>query len=108
MSVQYADYVYIGGSQTDAPLAGPGGGVIGDILEQLIIIPLTFVLGAVDLKDGTLGTYQNLYVGSVGTSTFMVEYYPSILELPRISAAAGGWIVTTGPNVAVLATGRFQ
>ena len=108
MSVSYTDYVHIAASQTNAPLAGPGGGVIGDILEQLILIPTSHVLGAIDLKDGTAGTNQNLFVGAVGSAAFMVEFYPSLLELPRISKAAGGWIITTGPGITVLAIGRFQ
>lgn len=95
------DFETVAASQTDQVL-GPTGGK-GDVLETLLIVPATTGAGTVSIKDGTAGSSINVFVS--GT---LADLSPIVLHLGIRSKAAGGWSVTTGANVSVIATGRFK
>lgn len=94
------DYETIAASQTDQVLGG-GVGAVGDILERLIIVPATTGAGTVSIKDGA-GSGINVFVS--GT---LSDLSPKVITIGARSSS-GGWKVTTGANVSVIAVGRFQ
>ncbi|WP_310530710.1 hypothetical protein [Novosphingobium sp.] len=94
------DYDPIAASQANVP-AGPTG-VQGDYLEHLLVIPATTAPGAVSIKDGTGGTPITVFAG--GTLTSVI---PFTIPIYAKAKAPGGWLITTGANVSVLAVGEF-
>lgn len=100
------DYQTVPASSTDAVLNGPGGvGRAGDVLERLVIVPLTPDPGVVSIKDGS-GPAITLFVGSLGSGTFLVEKVSTNVYL-GMRSVNGAWSVTTGANVEVKVAGRF-
>lgn len=99
------DYETVAASQTDQVL-GPTGNK-GDVLARLIIVPASTSPGAVDIQDGDL-TAVNVFPGGASSLT---ELRPIVVELNVRSqdtdAGGGGWSVTTGADVSVIAIGRF-
>lgn len=80
-----------------------GAGAAGDLLATLTIVPATKSPGAVSIQDGAGGTAIVIFPGgadSVGT------LHPFTVPVGAVSAT-GGWRVSAGANVSVLATGRF-
>ena len=94
-------YETIAASQTDQVMGTNGAD--GDFLERLIIVPATTGAGNVSIKDGSGGSAITLFVS--GT---LADLTPIVLELNMQSVSAGGWRVTTGANVSVVAVGRFS
>lgn len=92
-------YQTIAASQTDAAL-GASGGIKGDKIERLIIVPATTGAGTVSIKDGS-GSAINVFV--TGT---LADLRPIVIELGAISIS-GAWKVTTGANVSVIAVGQL-
>lgn len=78
-------------------------GAVGDYLSHLLIIPATAAAGAVSLKDGA-GTAISVFAG--GGTTALPTLAPFAIPL-GVYSALGGWSVTTGANVSVLAVGNF-
>ena len=94
------EYETVAASQTDQALGTTGK--IGDLLKGLLIIPATTAAGNISIKDGTAGS--SISVFATGT---LADLSPIYLPMNMTSKAAGGWLVTTGANVSVIATGRF-
>jgi hypothetical protein len=103
--IPHSDYETVAASQSDQVL-GPTG-KLGDILSGLTIVPATTGAGAVSIKDGG-GSAITVFTGGVGSLTELrtveVNFGPHGLR----SVNAGGWKVTTGANVSVIARGRFR
>jgi len=101
MAVQHTDYETVEASQT-AQVLGPNGNS-GDVLERLIIVPAAVAAGAVSIKDGTAGDAIVVYAAGVN----LVDIAPIVVEIGARCTAVGGWQVTTGASVSVIAVGRF-
>lgn len=97
--VHPTDYETVAAGQTDQSL-GPNGNA-GDILERLIIVPATTGAGTISIKDGS-GSAINVFV--TGT---LSDLKPHVIQIGARSTGTGGWKVTTGANVSVIAIGRF-
>lgn len=102
MSEPRTDYVAIAASQTTAAV---GNGKKGDIIQQLIIIPATTSPGAVKIRDGASGSDITVFTGG---ATSVADLKPIVLDLGMRSNQTGGFEITTGASVSVLAVGRFQ
>lgn len=95
-----AGYQTVAASQTDAAL-GATGGLVGDWMDELIIVVATAATAAVSVKDGAgsaISVFPNSPGGGIGT------YLVSGLGASK----AGPWKVTTGAGVSVIARGRFS
>ena len=95
------DYELVIASQT-TQVIGPTG-VLGDVIEKVVIIPTTTSTGAVALKDGS-GTAFNIFDGGATS----VSNLAPITVLLGARSMVGAWQVTTGANVRALVIGRFQ
>ncbi len=95
-------YETIAAGQTDQVL-GPNGHK-GNILSRLIVIPATTSPGVVQIQDGD-ATAITVFAGG-GTS--VADLKPFVIDIDAISVVAGGWSVTTGANVSVIAVGKFS
>ena len=93
------DYETVAASQTAQVLGTTGA--VGDVLDNIIIVPATTAPGAVTIADGG-GSAITVYTGG----TVGADLTPINIEL-NIESAAGAWKVTTGLNLSVIATGRF-
>jgi hypothetical protein len=91
-------YETVAASQTDQVMGTTGAS--GDTIDGLVCIVTTVATSGVQLKDGTGSAFYVLpdNVASVGT-------YPIPLGL---RSASGGWKITTGAGVAVVAVGSFR
>lgn len=97
----YSDYEVIAASQTDATVGTTGA--IGDYLSAVIIHPATVGCDPVVVKDG--GT--TIYTFPGGGTTPLPALVP-VHWTPGIKAKnSGGFTITTGANVAVMAVGAF-
>lgn len=94
------DYETVAASQTDQVL-GPTGAA-GDVIKYLIIIPATLAAGSVLIQDGTDTAITVFATGTLADLTTIV------IPLGIRSRTVGGWSVTTGTNVSVLAVGAFS
>jgi hypothetical protein len=92
------DYELVAAGQTDQAL-GPNGNQ-GDILERLIIVPETTAAGTVAIQDGDEAAINVFVTGT------LEDLSPIVIELGARSRT-GGWQITTGANVHVIAVGRF-
>jgi hypothetical protein len=91
-------YETVAASQTDQVLGGTGAA--GDYLERLICVVATAATAAVSLEDGTganMSVLPNSPGGGVGT--YVIDF--------GVASAIGGWEVTTGAGVTVIAIGSF-
>lgn len=95
------DYELVLASQT-TQVIGPTG-VLGDVIEKVVIIPTTTSPGAVALKDGA-GSAFNIFDGGASS----VSNLAPVTVLLGARSMAGAWQVTTGANVRALVIGRFQ
>lgn len=96
----YCEYETVAASQTDQML-GPTGAV-GDSLAGMLIIPATTSPGAVSIEDGSTNT--TVFAGGSNSVSSLVPFY---IPLMNIKTVSGGWEVTTGANVSVIAFGNF-
>lgn len=97
-----ADYVTVAASQT-AQVLGTSAAAKGNLLKRLIIIPATTGAGAISLIDGTGGSAVTISIFATGT---LGDLSPIVIELGIVSQV-GGWHVTTGASVSVIAVGLF-
>jgi hypothetical protein len=93
------EYETVAASQTDQ-MMGPTG-AIGDYLAGLLIIPATTSPGGVSIEDGA--TNIPVFVGGASSVSNLVPFFVPL----GIASVAGGWEITTGANVSVIAVGRF-
>lgn len=101
----HRDYDNVAAGQTDQAV-GPTGGAAGDLLANIILVPLTVAMGAVSIKDGG-GPAITIYPGVPAGGSYIVDKAPSIVEL-GMRSQAGPWRVSTGPNVEVIVTGELS
>jgi hypothetical protein len=92
-------YKTVAASQTNQVL-GTTTGAIGDTLQGFEIVPATTSPGAVTFKDGA-GASITAFVG--GTVSDLKAWSFAL----GAKSIAGGWSVTTGANVSVIAVGTF-
>lgn len=98
------DYETVAASQSDQEIGASG--LLGNVLQRLIIVPATTSPGAVSVKDGN----DSAITVFTGGASSVSDLTPIVVELgmrARVSTSPG-WKVTTGANVSVIAVGRFQ
>lgn len=93
----YPSYEAVAASQTDQVMGATGA--IGDVLAGFWLIPGTTSPGAVTVKDGA--TVILPY-----PAITLTDLTPKFIPL-GYRATGAGWKITTGPNVSVVAFGRF-
>ena len=98
------DYELVAASQT-TQVIGPQSATstlsVGDILEEVLIIPEATTAGTVAIKDGG-DTAINIFI--TGT---LVDTKPFVVKLGARSRS-GAWQITTGASVHAIAIGRFK
>jgi len=93
------EYETVAASQTDQML-GPTGAA-GDYLDGLLVIPATTSPGAVSIEDGSTNT--TVFTGGASSVPSLIPFYIPL----GINSVSGGWEITTGANVSLIAFGRF-
>jgi hypothetical protein len=107
------DYATVAASQAKAALSStnPASKVSdGDVIEHICIIPATTSPGKVSIFDGAGGTEINVFPGGASSVTTLAPIWVKLNARAKNAAAnASGprWLVTTGANVSVIATGKF-
>lgn len=96
-----ANWSAIAASQTAANVGVSGA--IGDELSHLIVIPATTSPGSVQIKDGG-GTAVTVFTGGASSISNLVPFTVAL----SIVSVLGGWKITTGANVSVVAVGNFR
>lgn len=96
------DYKYeaVAASDTDEVLGATGA--VDDFLSHIVVQPATIAPGNVIVKDGTTAIYTY-----PGTADYPASLQPFVVPFGIRSRNAGGFKVTTGANVSVLAAGDF-
>ena len=95
-----SDYEY--GVSSDTTILGATNATQGDVLNQLVIIPMQpTVVGNVWLHDGG-GLSQKIFDGGAVT-----DMRPILISL-GMRSVSGDWSVSTGANVRILGIGRFR
>lgn len=94
-------YETVAASQTAQPLGVHGRA--SDYISHLIIIPANTSPGSVALLDGS----SSITVFTGGASS-VASLVPFPVFIGALSGNSGGWKVTTGADVSVLAIGRFS
>lgn len=97
------DYETVAASQSNQVLGGSGAA--GDYLGGLLIVPATTSPGAVTITDGSNSPDIAITVFTGGASS-VSNLVPFFVPL-GIKSVTGGWRVTTGSNVSVIAAGNF-
>lgn len=98
-----ADYVSVAASQTAAPLAITTAAK-GNLLYRIIVIPATTGAGSISLIDGTGSDKVTISLFVTGTLSNLA---PITIECGFVSQKTGGWNITTGASVSILAVGLF-
>lgn len=105
------DYVAVAASTTKGSL-GTGSKVIdGDILMNVLIIPATTSPGAVTVFDGAGGSGMIIFPGGATSVADLKPIYVQLnIRAKNAAANASGprWLMSTGANVSVIATGDFN
>ncbi len=94
------DYETVAAGQTDQMLGGSGAA--GDYLSGILVIPATTSPGAVSIEDGA--TNIPVFVGGADSVSNLVPFFVPF----GIRSVSGGWEITTGANVSVIAVGSFS
>lgn len=94
-------YQPVAASKTAEPLGAAGA--IGDYLEGVLITPATTSPGAVSIKDGA-GAAITLFAGGASSVANLSPFFARF----GAKSAAGGWSITTGANVSIIAIGQFS
>lgn len=95
-------YVTVAASTTKATLGGVLSGAKGDWLDGILVVPATTSPGVVNLFDGT-GSAINVFAGGSTSTSNLVPFFIPICSRSQ----SGGWQITTGANLSVIATGNF-
>ena len=72
------------------------------MLTRLIIVPATTSPGNVLIEDGT----ETAITVFTGGASSVADLTPIVMEL-GVRSRDGGWEITTGANVSVIAVGAF-
>lgn len=91
----------VAASQSAVPLGATGAK--GDWLSHILIVPTTTSPGAVSYQDGS-GSARTIFAGGANSITTLISF---AVPIGMQSNATGGWKVTTGANVAIIAYGSF-
>lgn len=91
----------VAAAQADIAL-GRSGGVRGDRLQHLLIVPATTSPGAVSIKDGG-GAAKVVFTGGAASVSSLVPFVAFV----DANSEVGAWSVTTGADVSVQAVGDF-
>lgn len=94
------NHEYVAASQTDQMCGSTGAA--GDILDGVLIVPATTSPGAVSIEYGS--TNITIFTGGASSVSNLVPFW---VECGSIESVGGGWEVTTGANVSVIAVGKF-
>lgn len=94
-----SEYETVAAGVTDQMLGGAGA--VGDYLAGLLVIPATTSPGAVSIEDGA--TNIPVFTGGASSVSNLVPFFIPL----GIKSVSGGWEITTGSNVAVIAVGNF-
>jgi hypothetical protein len=104
---QKTGYVDVPAGTTTGNLSSGGNlsvaGHAGDVLTGLTLVPATTSPGQVQIKDGSLSAVT---VFNGGASS-LADLKPIGIDLHGIISKSGGWQLTTGGNVTVIAEGIF-
>jgi hypothetical protein len=100
VSVASSAFETVAASQTDHMLGSTGAA--GDRLDGLLVIPATKSPGAVSIEHQD--TNIPVFAGGADSVTTLHPFY---VELNGIRSIGGGWEITTGANVSVIAFGKF-
>jgi len=94
----YGRYETVAASQTAQALGTTGAA--GDYIHRLVCVVATAATATVALLDGDTSISVLPAISVEGTKTY-------VIELGMVSVE-GGWSVTTGAGVSVIAVGRFS
>lgn len=103
LNVQHVAFQFetVAASQTDQPLGGAGA--VGDYLDGLLVVPATTSPGAVSIEYGA----TNITVFAGGASS-VLTLHPFFIPIGLNTPSDGGWEITTGANVSIIARGFFS
>jgi apolipoprotein N-acyltransferase len=93
-------YQLVAASQTNAGLGVAGA--IGDYLQGFLIVPAIAACGVVTIKDNTTAI-----ISFPGGGTTALPNLEPIWVPVGAQSQLGGWTVTTGASVSVVAVGKF-
>lgn len=93
-------YVSVSAGQTNVVIGA--NGAVGDYLVGLLCIPASTSPGAISIKDGS-GTAITVFAGGGSSLSNLVPFTVAL----GVRSVNGGWKVTTGANISVIAVGRF-
>lgn len=96
-----AEFETVAASQTDQMLGASGA--VGDTLSGLLVIPASTSPGAVSIEYGS--TNITVFAGGASSVSNLVPFWINLENIATPSG--GGWEVTTGANVSVIAFGNF-
>lgn len=97
------DYVTIAASTTAALGARGGTGQIGDIVDQLLVIPTSTSPGAITITDGS-GSAITVFAGGASSLATLIPF-----PIPLgAKSTSGAWSVTTGASLSIIAIGNFS
>jgi hypothetical protein len=97
MSYQPTNYETVAASQGDQVMGTNGRA--GDLLHALICVVATAATSTVEIDDGTAAGAISVLPANTPIGTYRIQ-----LDL---KSRVGGWRVTTGAGVSVIATGDF-
>lgn len=93
------DYEHVAASQTDQMMGATGAA--GDYLSHLLVIPASTSPGEVSIEDGS--TNRVVFVGGASSASNLIPFVIPI----GAKSTTGGWEVSTGASVSVIAFGDF-
>ncbi len=77
-------------------------GAVGDFISHIIVVPTSNAAGAVTLIDGGISIV--VFAGGTDSITSLI---PFSVPLGMKATSAGGWDMSTGAGLSVIAVGRF-
>jgi hypothetical protein len=99
VTVAAFEYETVAASQTDQMCGSTGAA--GDLLVGLLVVPASVDAGAVSIEDGSTNT--TVFTGGTDSVTTLIPFFIPL----NILSASGGWEITTGADVSVIAVGQF-
>ena len=96
------EYKAIAASSNASVGALGANGTIGDFLKSITIVPATLSPGNVVVRDGSAANITVFAGGANSVSNLL----PHTSEV-QMTSANGGWAISTGANVSVVASGKF-
>lgn len=94
------EFETVAASSTDQVLGATGA--VGDYLDGLLVVPASTSPGAVSIEYGS----TNIIVFAGGASS-VLTLHPFFIPIGLHTPSGGGWEITTGADVSVIARGYF-